>query len=312
MDTVTNFVAHVRKHGIAKKNKFRVSIPFPQKLVNSIATSGGGAVLNQFDPSGTLRAATDLTGITDGRGPLSLSRQLSLVCLGTRMPGTNIITVDAPWLGHHEKVGISSNSEDIEFLFMVSADGAEQMVLEKWTNMICDHKTGKVGYYDDYVTERIRIGQVDDFNLEQHYMEVVEAYPITVNSLDLDRTSSNEFNVISVTFSFKRIAFKGSVSLLDQLEQTKAVQIVDDVLKGDFVSAAQNTAQVALDVASGDYLGEALGAYDMIKGVSDQLAVNPKHTRKLLNSMKNDISTNSRISAADQSSLSTLIDDITG
>lgn len=307
---INQFVQHVRRYGVSRTNRFQVTIPFPSALINKINSSGSGSFLNQLDPTGLVSTVTDALGVTSGRGALAQSRQLSMVCIGAQFPGWSATQTDVPWQGFHDKIVTDSNSDDVEFLFLVSGDGVEQQVFDMWTDLIQSHKTGKLGYYDDYITDMIRIESKDAAYDRQHYIDLAECYPTSVNPIQMDKTADASYNILAVTFAFKRIRPRGSMDLMETFQESTLGSIIEDVSTGNFTGAAEKAIDVVNDVANGAYVGEALGMYDMVKEVTDRSGIDPKHTKKILRNMKGDVDVNPRISNSDKSSLKGLIDTI--
>ncbi len=312
---VEDFVAHVRRHGVARKNRFSASIPLPIKLVQALDAEHNGGFLDTIDPSGKLSFGANIVSQIMG-GAKKVARTMNLMCVSASIPGITLGTTNGAWRGHEEKLVTNGNYEDMEMLFIMSPDGYERRIIEKWIGLARDHKTGHVGYYDDYVSEMLRIAQdTGGTQNSLYHVDLKEAYPVSVANVDFDRQSSDDFQIISVMFAFRRVAPMGEFeefgSKIDLSGFTPA-QIVSDVMSGDFEGAVQGATDLFVDIQDGTYQGEALGMYQMVKSLGSQIGMDGKQAESVLGALKGDLFGSGSITDIDKSSLGGVIDNILG
>lgn len=312
---VEEFVAHIRRHGVARKNKFSASIPLPVKLVQLLNADHNDGILDTIDPSGKLAFGANIASQLLG-GSMEVARSLNLMCLSASIPGITLSTTDGAWRGHEEKIVTGGNYEDMEMIFAMSTDGMERRVIERWIGLARDHRSGLVGYYDDYISESLRVSQETGNYRDSHYhVDLKEAYPVSVANIDFDRQESDSFQIISVMFAFRRVEpmedFSEYGSKIDLNGFTPA-SIIKDIASGDIRSAVQGATDLVTDIQSGRYQGEALGVYNMVRSLGSQVGMDGKQAESVLSNIRGELLGNSNISSNDRNGLSGMIDGILG
>jgi len=175
---LSDFIALVKRNGIARTNRFTVNITPP-------------AVLSLYPPEGQ-----------------SL-RDMTLLCDATQLPGINISTTQARIFGEFREMPYEKLYDQLTLSFYVDSNLNIKKFFDDWQNSI--QKTDVNGnrtmeYYDRY-TSIIQIG-VQDVSEELIYTcTLYEAYPKTVNAIALDY-SSKEAMKLSVSFIYKYWANK--------------------------------------------------------------------------------------------------------
>ena len=171
---VAGFTSTINKLGLANPNKFKVDIAFPSKL--------------------------------EGIGGTGTLRNLSLMCESISIAGRGVQTIlDLQYGLRKEIVYNAPVYNPITLSFLCSSDLKEKQLLDKWNNFIVPNNNGKgfdVGYYKDY-TGTITVYLLDsDGNTVKYTQTYMEAYPKTVNSIELNHSTTNAVARVTVEFQY--------------------------------------------------------------------------------------------------------------
>jgi hypothetical protein len=151
---------------LAKANRFDVSIPVPLVLIPY-------------------------------RG---VARTLSLRCESTTLPSRTFSTLEQKFGSNPvEKYPYMSNYNDIEMTFIVSGDMEEKKFFDAWMEYINPTYKNDFRYKTDYIST-LKINQYDERNNLTYSVNLIDAYPIAVNQLDLN-WSSTEYHKLTVVFA---------------------------------------------------------------------------------------------------------------
>lgn len=230
MNDLTKFISHVRNHGVARSNRFRVTIPLPSKLDSQVNKEEDENSIASWVKTG-IRLATIFTG-----GTVEGARGLQVMCSATQLPGSNIDTSDANHTGHSFKVATGTSKTDIDFSFLLSGDMLEKQVIDRWKEIIVNSKTKKIGYYDDYTTD-IQIDVLDNMDKVVYTSILEEAYPVLFNVVDLDKEDTDNFLKYQLAFTYKTET-KPDVVATNPLLDLTPVQMAQDFMNGDLDSVA--------------------------------------------------------------------------
>ena len=151
---------------LARPNKFDVSIPVPLGLIPYRGTS----------------------------------RMLTMRCENAELPGRTIATTSMKIYGVEEKFPYMSSYNDLSLTFIVSDDMNEKKFFDAWLNWINPNTNYNVKYKQDY-SVALRINQYDVQNKVSYSVDLIDAYPIAVNGMDLN-WSSDGYHKLTVTFAY--------------------------------------------------------------------------------------------------------------
>jgi hypothetical protein len=129
------------------------------------------------------------------------SRTMSLRCESAVLPGRTLATSDLRIYGPSEKFPYQSTYEDVSLTFIVTGSMIEKTLFDNWLNQINPQNSWNFNFKSDYVTD-ISITQYDQADNEIHIVNLVEAFPISVNQLDLDWGSDAPYHKLTVTFAY--------------------------------------------------------------------------------------------------------------
>lgn len=166
--TYDNFRSRVKDEGLALQNKFEVLIAPPKKLTN-------------FDTDGT---------------------KLHLWCKSVQAPGVNIATSQERLTGEIIEMPYDRNFGPAVLTFFTPNTFENKKIFDKWMDIIQDPTTRTIGYYDDYISEKI---EIDVINKEENYSyrkTLWKAHPKSIGGLNLDSDSTGVYT-FDVVFDYQ-------------------------------------------------------------------------------------------------------------
>jgi hypothetical protein len=134
---------------------------------------------------------------------ITSARNLTYRCEMAQLPGRTLETADKK-IGSApvEKFPYLSNYQEAEMNFIISDDMNEKIFFDAWLELINPTTTYNFQYKSNYVVD-ITINQYDVSNKLTYAGVLQEAFPVSVNQLDLD-WSSEGYHKLSVTFIYKQ------------------------------------------------------------------------------------------------------------
>ena len=152
---------------LARPSRFDVSIPIPLTLIPYIKSS----------------------------------RQLNYRCENAQLPGRTFATAEQKFGSNPvEKFPYLTTFNDIDLTFIIEDDMQQKVFFDAWLNFINPQYNYNFRYKGDYSTT-IRINQYDVTGELSYSVDLFDAYPISVNQLDLD-WSNDGYHKLSVTFAY--------------------------------------------------------------------------------------------------------------
>lgn len=128
------------------------------------------------------------------------NRKLKYRCEVANMPGRSLATMDRKTYGPIEKLPYLTTYNDMDLTFIVD-DGMDiKNFFETWIDSINPRFTNDFGFKDEY-SSLITINQYNAQNQKTYSVELIQAYPISINQLDLD-WSADGFHKLTVTFAY--------------------------------------------------------------------------------------------------------------
>ena len=163
--SITNFISSFQ-NDLARPNRFDVNIPIPLTLI-------------QYR---------------------NISQRLTFRCENANLPGRTISTTDQKIYNIVEKFPNQTSYQDMDMTFIVGGDMAEKQFFDAWLELINPTTNFNFKYKGDYSTS-ITVNQYDINNNLTYTIELVDAYPIAVNQLDLD-WSNDGYHKLTVVFAY--------------------------------------------------------------------------------------------------------------
>ena len=163
---INDFKASFQKD-LARPNKFDVNIPVPLTLIPYVNNA----------------------------------KSLNYRCENASLPGRNLIPVEQK-IGSNpvEKYPSLTSYTDIDLTFIVDDDMSQKVFFDAWLNFINPNYNFNFRYKSDYATI-ITINQYDVTNQLSYSINLYDAYPISMNQMDLD-WSVDGYHKITVTFAY--------------------------------------------------------------------------------------------------------------
>jgi len=182
MGSITDFITGI-KGEVARPKLFEVTITFPSKF--------------RADLSNTFPYLS------------SVENSLKLKCESTNIPGRTFATTEQKFGSNPaEKHAYHTTYNDIDLTFIVTEEDTngrglkEKRVFDKWMDYINPIGSYDFRYKEDYVGQ-IFIYQLDGSGKKIFTSALLEAFPISVNQLDLD-WSSDGYHKLNVTFAYTK------------------------------------------------------------------------------------------------------------
>lgn len=186
-----------KKGGLARTNRFQVIFTPPSvSLLN----------LNPEVLVGSL-----VSGSFKVKNLINDPRDISLLCVSAQLPGRQITTAD--YIAEKQAVPQVQSiiDEDVTLKFMLTNDYYMKIMFDNWVNSIVDLDKYRVGYKKDFAVDVI-IQQLNDKNIPVYGVRLENAFPTTVAAIELDNSSENTIQELSVTFSYDKYEPEGPVS----------------------------------------------------------------------------------------------------
>jgi hypothetical protein len=197
MSTIDTLKSTISKRGgIAKANKFNVIFTPPtQSLLN-------------LNPSAIIGA---LAGGASAKSLISDPRDISLLCQGASIPGQQITTID--YIAEKQTVPIpyAIIQEDVQLKFLVTEDMYIRRMMDDWLSSIVNLEKYQAGYKKDFTCDVV-IQQLSMKNKPIYGVKLINAFPTSVNGIDLDQATESGPMELNVTLSYDRLVPEGALS----------------------------------------------------------------------------------------------------
>jgi hypothetical protein len=131
---------------------------------------------------------------------VSSARSLNYRCENAQLPGRTFATAEQKTYGPIEKYPYLNTYTDIDLTFIVDDDMSQKVFFDAWMNYINPLYNNNMRYKGDYSTV-LTINQYDVTNQISYSVNLWDAYPISMNQMDLD-WSSDGYHKLNVTFAY--------------------------------------------------------------------------------------------------------------
>jgi hypothetical protein len=130
-----------------------------------------------------------------------LTTSLTYRCETAELPSKTYATVEQKFGSNPiEKYPYQVQYNDLTLSFIVSGDMSEKKFFDSWMEKISPSSDYNMKYKEDY-RSFITIRQFNSLNQVTYAVNLIDAYPITVNQLDLD-WSSEGYHKLTVVFAY--------------------------------------------------------------------------------------------------------------
>lgn len=151
---------------LARPNRFDVNIPIPVTLIPYISTA----------------------------------RALTYRCENAQLPGRTLATTEQKTYGPVEKHPYLTTYADIDLTFIIDDNMESKVFFDAWLNYINPMFNYNMRYKENYATT-ITVNQYDVRNKLSYSVNLYDAFPISMNQLDLD-WNADGYHKLSVTFAY--------------------------------------------------------------------------------------------------------------
>lgn len=131
---------------------------------------------------------------------VSSAKSLNYRCESAQLPGRTFATTEQKTYGPVEKTPYLNTYTDIDLTFIVDDDMQQKVFFDAWMSYINPMYNYNMRYKGDYSTV-ITINQYDVNNQLSYSVNLYDAYPISMNQMDLDWSSDGNHKLI-VTFAY--------------------------------------------------------------------------------------------------------------
>ena len=131
---------------------------------------------------------------------------VSLFCDSANLPGMNISTRAYRIYGPAYQRPVSSDfgGDGTTMVFNIDSDMKVKKFFDAWMQNIVNPKTFNVNYSRTYTSNRIDIIQLDKNDKETYSISLIDAFPRSMNLLDLNASSTNQTHKLTVTFAYRK------------------------------------------------------------------------------------------------------------
>jgi len=123
-------------------------------------------------------------------------------CETAQLPGRTFDNVEQKTYGPIEKFPNLTTYTDIDLTFILDDTMQTKTMFDTWLNYINPSRTNNLTYKSDYAAD-IQIYQYTVTNERAYGVNLIDAYPTSMNQLDLD-WSSDGYHKLTVTFAYTR------------------------------------------------------------------------------------------------------------
>jgi hypothetical protein len=192
--SLSNFLATFNTD-LARPNRFDVTIPVPLALAPLLTTG----------------------------------RNLTMRCEVAQLPGRAFETTtkkmgSAPI----EKFPFHTMYNEVALSFIVSGDMSEKIFFDSWMELINPTTDFNFQYKSNYAVD-ISINQYDLQNNITYSADLIEAFPIDVNQLDLDWSNVDSFHKLTVVFAYKQWQNNTVSSLIQNIKNSALTGIINNI-----------------------------------------------------------------------------------
>lgn len=131
---------------------------------------------------------------------VSSAKNLTYRCEAAQLPGRTFATTEQKTYGPIEKYPYLTTFTDIDLSFIVDDDMNQKVLFDAWMNYINPQYNNNFRFKSDYATV-ITVNQYDVTNQKTYSVNLYDAYPISMNQLDLNWGTDGNHK-LNVTFAY--------------------------------------------------------------------------------------------------------------
>lgn len=162
---------------------------------SAILRNRGLARLNRFE--------IEITAVPGWSGD---KRDLKFLCESVNLPSKQINTLDYDKGGTTRPIKIPTGyiEDDVTMTFNLTNNYLVKKAFDAWMEKIINVDSYLLSY-DSVYKRDINIAQLDENDQKVYSVQLMNAYPTTINSIDLDANSESAISKISVVFTYDKL-----------------------------------------------------------------------------------------------------------
>lgn len=134
--------------------------------------------------------------------PFGDGQILNILCESCSLPGRQINTVDySPWRNEN-KIPIGYTDEDVTCVFHLTNDYYVKDVFDKWLKSIVNPDSYLIQYVESYAST-VDIYQLNEADQDVYAVKLLQAWPVSINSVELNNSDENNTQKLTVVFTYK-------------------------------------------------------------------------------------------------------------
>jgi len=159
------------------------------------------------------------------------ARNLTYRCENAQLPGRTFATAEQK-IGSNpvEKYPYLTTFNDLDLTFIVDDDMTQKVFFDRWLELINPSFNFNYQYKSNYATV-ITVNQYDVTNNLSYSVNLYDAYPISMNQLDLDWSSDGHHKLV-VSFAYTRWQNNSLQNIVQNLVQQGLTDVVSSVFGG--------------------------------------------------------------------------------
>lgn len=196
--SIDDFKSSIGKRGgLARTNRFAVFMSPPdQSLFNiNLQDIAVSAISGNFNPKSLINDPRDI----------------GILCESCSIPGRQIQTMEHSEFRQTVKVPNSYINEDITFVFHLTNDYYMRKMFDKWSSLIINPDTYKLNYNAEYQRDVV-IQQLNQKNIPVYGVKLLNAYPVSVQTVELNNSTQDGIQKLSVTMTYEDFVPEGGLS----------------------------------------------------------------------------------------------------
>jgi hypothetical protein len=131
---------------------------------------------------------------------VSSAKNLLYRCENAQLPGRTFATTEQKTYGPVEKFPYQTTYNDIDLTFIIDDDMNQKVFFDAWLNYINPQYNNNFRYKSDFSTV-ITVNQYDVTCDLSYSVDLIDAYPISMNQLDLS-WGDDGYHKLSITFAY--------------------------------------------------------------------------------------------------------------
>lgn len=159
------------------------------------------------------------------------AKNLTYRCEAAELPGRAFDTVDRR-IGTLpvQKFPLKTIYNDMTMTFIVSDDMSEKIFFDMWMEVINPQSTFNMKYKTDYAVD-ITVNQYDVSGNLTYAATMIDAFPIAINQLDVDWSSTDNHHKLAVVFAYTQWFNNDLTQIGNNLVDQLASGLADDINK---------------------------------------------------------------------------------